>query len=132
MKKFITVILAVLYLSTSMGATVHMHYCMGKLADWGLGHNKSKTCGECGMEKKNALDDGCCKDEHKVIKNDSDQKLTESSFQLMEVMASALLPVYTHLRPVQISSVTEENPLSNAPPRCSSVAVYILKSTFLI
>ncbi|WP_276501653.1 HYC_CC_PP family protein [Terrimonas pollutisoli] len=132
MKKFLTVILAVLYLSTSMGATVHMHYCMGKLADWGLGHNKSKTCGECGMEKKNAEEDGCCKDEQKFIKNDTDQKINESSFQLMEVMGSALLPTYTHLPSVQISTVTEENPLSNAPPRSSSIAVYILKRSFLI
>ena len=47
MKKFITAILAVLYLGTSSGATIHMHYCMGKLADWGLGHKNSKTCGQC-------------------------------------------------------------------------------------
>jgi hypothetical protein len=40
MKKFITAILAVLYLGTSSGATIHMHYCMGKLAEWGLGHQK--------------------------------------------------------------------------------------------
>ena len=67
MKKFVTAILAVLYLGTSTGATVHMHYCMGKLADWGLGHNKSKTCGNCGMEKSEEKDNGCCKDEHKFV-----------------------------------------------------------------
>ena len=132
MKNIITVILAILYLSTSMGATLHMHYCMGKLADWGLVHDKSKTCGECGMEKSDAQDSGCCKDEHKLIKNDSDQKINETSFQLMEVMALAPHPVHIELSLVQISSVTEENPLSNAPPRSSSVAVYILKRTFLI
>ena len=64
MKKFITAILAVLYLGTSSGATIHMHYCMGKLADWGLGHQNSKTCGNCGMEKPDktfeALQVYCC------------------------------------------------------------------------
>ncbi|MBK8522228.1 MAG: hypothetical protein IPL54_15650 [Chitinophagaceae bacterium] len=41
-EKFITAILAVLYLGTSSGATIHMHYCMGKLAEWGLGHQNPK------------------------------------------------------------------------------------------
>jgi hypothetical protein len=36
MKKALATILAVIYLSTSIGATVHFHYCMGKLASWGL------------------------------------------------------------------------------------------------
>lgn len=131
MKKFITAILAVLYLGTSSGATVHMHYCMGKLADWGLGHKESKTCGNCGMEKSNEKDNGCCKDEHKFVKSSSDQKVVESSFQLMEVMGTAFISEYAKLPSLQLTSVTEENPVSNAPPR-SSIAVYILNRTFLI
>jgi len=132
MKKFLVTILALIYLSTSIGATVHMHYCMGKLADWGLEHNKSKTCGQCGMEKSNEKDNGCCKDEHKFIKNDTDQKVVESSFQLMEVLVVAIVSDYTDLPIIQISSVTEENPSSHAPPRSSSIAIYILQRTFLI
>ena len=34
MKKAIVSILAVLYLCSSAGATVHLHYCMGKLVNW--------------------------------------------------------------------------------------------------
>jgi hypothetical protein len=132
MKKFIISILAVLYLGTSIGAVLHMHYCMGKLADWGIGHNKSKTCGGCGMEKSNEKDNGCCTDEHKFVKNDTDQKVVESYFHLKEAMAVALLPDYIELPLIQISSVTEENPVSNAPPRRSGVAVYLLNRTFLI
>jgi hypothetical protein len=51
MKKLIVAILSLLYICTSTGATVHMHYCMGKLADWDFGHNTSKTCSGCGMKK---------------------------------------------------------------------------------
>jgi hypothetical protein len=131
MKKFIAAILALVYLSTSTGANIHMHYCMGKLADWGLGQNKSKTCGECGMEKSDEKDNGCCKDEHKFVKNTTDQKVVESSFQLIELMGTAILPGYTELPSIKISSLTEENPISHAPPR-SSVAVYILNRTLLI
>lgn len=132
MKKTLIAILAVLYISTSSGAVVHLHYCMGELADWGLGQNKSKTCGQCGMKKAVGKDSGCCKDEHKFLKNSSDQKIVKLSFQLMEAMAGSLLPGCTELHSIQISSVTEENPISNAPPRSSPVAVYILDRTFLI
>ena len=52
MKKFLTSILAFLYLSTSMGATIHLHYCMGKLASWGLIDHERKNCAQCGMIKK--------------------------------------------------------------------------------
>jgi len=105
---------------------------MGKLADWGLGHNKSKTCGECGMEKSEEKDNGCCKDEHKFVKNDGDQKIAEAGFQMMQ-LASVALPVsFVEIPDNNFSSVTEENPISHAPPRSTGVAVYILNRTFLI
>lgn len=132
MKKFITAILAVLYLGTSSGATIHMHYCMGKLADWGLGHNKSKTCGQCGMEKTESTDNGCCKDEHKFFKDDSAQKITENSLQMLQVLSAAMPAAYIELPVVEFPSLTEESPNSNAPPRTQGVPVYIRNCVFLI
>lgn len=132
MKRFAAAILAIFYLSTSTGANIHMHYCMGELADWGLGHNKSKTCGNCGMEKSDSKDNGCCKDEHKFVKNTTDQKIVESSIQLTGILGVAIVPDYSELPTIKISSLTEENPLNHAPPRSSGIAVYILNRTFLI
>lgn len=132
MKKFLVAILAFIYLGTSTGATIHLHYCMGKLADTGLGINKSKTCGECGMEKSDEKDNGCCKDELKFVKNDSDQKINEVGIKMMQ-LASTAFPVSFIESPLNnIPSVTEENPISHAPPRSGGVAVYILNRTFLI
>jgi hypothetical protein len=132
MKKFVTAILAVLYLGTSSGTTVHMHYCMGKLADWGLGHKESKTCGQCGMEKSDKKDNGCCKDEHKFLKDDSAQKVTESNLQLIQLMATALPSANIHLPELALPSLTEESPNSNAPPRTQGVPVYIRNCVFRI
>ena len=84
------------------------------------------------MEKNDAKKTSCCKDEHKFIKNDTDQKVVDSSFQLMEIAGAALLTGYSELSLLHISSVTEENPVSNAPPRDSGVAVYIFNRTLLI
>ena len=132
MKKFITAILAVLYLGTSSGATIHMHYCMGKLADWSLSVSKSKSCPKCGMEKSHKADNDCCKDEHKFLKDDSAQKLTESNLQLLQLFSVAIPTTYTELPTVGFPSVTEENPISHAPPRTHGVAIYIFKRSFLI
>ena len=90
MKKLVVAIVALLYISTSTGAPLYMHYCMGKLAGWGFGDNKSKTCGRCGMEKSEEKDNGCCKDEHTFLKNDSDQKVTTIGFQMIQLLAVAL------------------------------------------
>lgn len=133
MKKLITTILAIVYLGTFTGATVHIHYCMDKLADWGWNQEEqNETCGNCGMEKSSNEDNGCCKDEHKFIKNDFDHKTVQSSFQFIQVLATASLTSYDAIPATQFASVTEENPLSNAPPRSHKVAVYISKRTFLI
>jgi hypothetical protein len=36
MKKILVSILAVFYLASSVGATVHLHYCMDKFINWSL------------------------------------------------------------------------------------------------
>lgn len=132
MKKFIVAVLALLYISTSIGATVHVHYCMGKLAAWGLGHKETTSCGKCGMGQSLKKDNGCCKDENKFIKNNADQKGAEAVFQTVLSVAIALPVAIFELPAVAISTATEEHPISHAPPHDSGVAVYIRNCFFLI
>ena len=130
MKKIIVAIFAIFYLAISSGFTLHMHYCMNKLADWGLAQNNSSTCPKCGMKKTDNKNKGCCKDEHKFVKNYSDQKIAEAGLQLIKVAA---LPVsFIEIPSIDISTVTELTPISHAPPRCNGVAVYIRNCVFLI
>ncbi len=132
MKKFIVAILAILYISSSTGATVYMHYCMGKMANWGIGHNDSKTCGKCGMEKKDSKDNGCCKDEHKFLKNDSAQKITENNLQFLQLLSFAMPDSFIELNINNFPSLSEENPISHSPPLKNAVAVYIRNCVFRI
>jgi hypothetical protein len=132
LKKLFIAILAILYMSTSIGATIHMHYCMGKLADWGLGQNESKTCSKCGMEQSSKKDNGCCTDENKYIKNNSDQKQAATAFQMAQQLAVALPVSFYELPTTDLPSLTEENPISHAPPRDSGLAVYIRNCVFRI
>ncbi len=128
MKKVLIVILALLYISTSSGAVVHLHYCMGNLAGWGFGDDKSANCGGCGMEKK---DNGCCKDDHEFLKNDSDQRASET-VQMIQLVAVGLPVSVIEISSPDFLSVTIENPVGHDPPRASGVAEHILNCVFLI
>jgi len=125
MKRFFVAILSLLYICTSTGATVHIHYCMGKLADWGFGNSQSKTCSGCGMEKTTTGDNGCCKDEHRFLKNNTDQKIAESGFQLVQLISVAVPGNFFKMPVVDLLSISEEIPVSHAPPRSSNIPVYI-------
>lgn len=129
MKKFLVLLLAIVYLGVSSGATLHLHYCMGKLVNMGLSTQNEDACGKCGMTKKEK--NGCCQDEQKQLKTDQAQKTqAEFSFSFL-----ALEPIFLSeviISEPQFSSVNEENPTSNAPPRTQSVSLYIQNCTFLI
>jgi len=132
MKKLITAILAVVYLGTSTGATLRFHYCMGELVSWGLGSKEATHCPGCGMLKKETDSKGCCKDEHKFIKNDTDQKGTDSGLPVLLIPATDLPVALIESPSFNFAFLSEDHPVSNAPPRSHGVAVYILNRTFLI
>lgn len=132
MKKLAVFILAFVYITSSTGAVINMHYCMGKLAGWDLVQNTSKNCNNCGMKKADGKANGCCKDEHKILKNNADQKNTETVFQFMQLVASSLPTSFIDIPFINYGTVATALPLSHSPPGVGSVAVYIRNCTFLI
>ena len=126
MKKILVSILAVFYLTSSVGATVHLHYCMDELINWSLLNSDGNKCEKCGMDK----DGGCCKDENKFVKNNVDQKVAEAALQLIQT-ATVATPVALIYPPEHyFPSLIQEYPESNAPPRSKGVGIYILNSVF--
>jgi len=132
MKKFIVAILAILYISTSTGATLHLHYCMGKLVEWGFLHNKEEKCSKCGMKKSGKSDKGCCRDEHKQIKLEKDQKTPESAFQMIQGAPVTVPASFIEMPSPYFPLLTAVNPISHSPPRSCGIAVYIRNCVFLI
>ena len=130
MKRFAVAILAFLYVSTSSGATIHLHFCMGKLADWGLGHSHSNTCSKCGMDK--GEDNGCCKDVYKLVKVEQDQSTPESAIQLINILPQVAPFLYYDVISDYITSVIVKNLLSYALLRSCDVAVFVRNCVFLI
>lgn len=130
MKKFLISIVAVFYFGVSAGATVHFHYCMGELIEWGLDHQDSQKCGNCGMKKAESKD--CCKDQQQQLKIDQSQKAAHASFQFKTYPVAIALPAYQEINLNVQASLAEGHPLSHAPPRISSTPVFIRLCTYRI
>ena len=116
MKKFLVSILAVFYLGTSVGATVNLHYCMGRLVNWDLSIKETHTCGKCGMEKVKTKKNGCCEDKYQVLQVEKDQK-GEIRYQPGAPFGIAVITIFPSFTTPVPSSISEEYPVSNAPPR---------------
>lgn len=131
-KKIVASILALLFLSSSMGMTVHMHFCMDKLIEANLWHTATQdaACSNCGMKTKDTQ--GCCKDEQKVFKTDNYQQSDVTKIPALEAFALALPAQPLYLETVIISSRVKQLPRSNAPPDAGSVPTYLFNCTFRI
>ena len=136
MKKVLATILAFVYLSSSMGATIHMHYCMGKLASWGLIDHESTHCAQCGMVKKTsgtqhmAAKMDCCRDEHKQIKTDKDQKLFPSEIYKYNNTPQDIALNENATKSIQVFSSQIDHPNTNGPPLPGVVPLFVLYRNF--
>jgi hypothetical protein len=122
-KKVLVTILAVIYLATTTGATLHMHYCMGKV--FSVDFVKKDGCSKCGMKTS----EDCCKDELKVLKvNDNHQQSTSEihfapSFAIVNKQYNLTEPVFSDAALVASTH-------NNSPPTSSGTSLCILHCVF--
>jgi len=121
-----------------MGATVHLHYCMGKLFSWSLIDKDSKNCGQCGMPKDSkdshcfSFKDGCCKDTQAHFQLDKNQKTTESNY-VFSAPSVAAIPVTTiSLTDHYVDAYITGYPTTNSPPGPDKVPLFIRNCIFRI
>jgi hypothetical protein len=129
MKRFITILLAFLYITLTSGFTVNAHYCMGKLASVNF---KSQADDVCNMCSKSGKKGKCCKDEYKYCKVDVSShqvaKVQQSSEPSVKVLS---LPVIIVLVPaLTVTHLTTFN--NHGPPDYGNTPLYIQYCTYLI
>jgi hypothetical protein len=138
MKKVFAGILAFLYLSTSMGATIHLHYCMGKLISWGISNHDNKHCDYCGMLKSTSqaghlmANNGCCSDRHEELKTDLDQNLPLGKFEWskLSLLSAGINGLYSSEYPA--SPVCMGLHATHAPPVPDGKPVFLRNCNFRI
>lgn len=129
-KKIAAILLVLVYVSATVGATVHLHYCMNEFVGWTLYDDRSDKCGKCGMEGKN--EEGCCKDEHRHFKLKADHQNTKGVPFLSSLVTPAVVVPVSDF--TCLSSIVFSKEYSNyhPPPDIQKEDLYIFYCFFLI
>jgi len=118
MKKFLVTILALIYLTSTVGATLRLDCCLENLVTLGLGANTHNDAWS-----KEIKD---CKDEHKQAKQGHEQKHNNAHIRVVKnfpVTVTTCFPAYSFNA---IASLTEAYPVNNAPPQKAAIPLFIL------
>jgi hypothetical protein len=128
-KRIAAILLLLIYTSATMGATIHLHYCMNDFVGWSLWHSANSKCGKCGMKEKKG---SCCKDEHKEIKLKTEhQKSAAVDFiNIFSTPALAIPFANCSFKLLQHKKFTYAN--FHPPPGIQNKRLYVLYGVFLI
>ena len=126
MKKIIALLLAVLYIGTTSGVVLNVHYCMGKISSVKVDNFRNTFC-KCGKKEAGGH---CCKTEIRVAKFSNDHQASVASFDVKA--AAVILPWQISLIDLCETSANIPVPAdANAPPGISS-KIYIENCVFRI
>ena len=130
MKKIIATILLALYFAASSGATLEMHFCMGKFVAIHLVNTSTETesCKGCGMEKKK----GCCENKHHIIKTDKQYDVNNSPVIITSPINILVAFFISNSNTKVFTTSYITFPLSNSPPNVTNVPAYIINCTYLV
>ena len=90
MKKLVASITVLVYFVMTCGVVVDLHYCMGRIQSVDFYASEKEYCSKCGMHSSEAK--GCCKNEVKIIKLQSDQNKASVSYSIRNLDAPNNLP----------------------------------------
>ncbi len=125
MKKLITAIIAILYLGSSSGVAMEIHYCMGKKSGIEFYSAQSKVCGKCGMTEKK----GCCHDKHQFYKIQDAHKIVsaDDKADLSAPLIAFNFPAYEfHLYSTEADKVFQ----NHSPPQYTKPSDCIMNCVF--
>lgn len=118
MKKFFVTILAVVYLTSTFGATVRLDCCIEKLVSYAIGASTH--------ELQWSEDKGNCKDDHKQAKPGHEQKRNDAKIRVAKVVPASITTSFPDYSFHAVSTLTETYPVNNAPPHLATVPLFIL------
>jgi hypothetical protein len=130
-KKACAFILALFYLSFSVGATLYQHYCMGEFVGASLLDLKEEECGKCGMQKHTEESKNCCKDVPIVIKTNDSHTFSQIAYDIGT--STFISPtVYFISDGLSILKAQTENLYRGHSPPLPSSSLYIRFQNFRI
>lgn len=129
MKKILVAILLLTYTFAASGASVELHYCMGKLIGWEFDYTSKHNCSNCGMPVKDKK--GCCDNKQIQSKIDKDQQASFNNISLATDLVSTA-PVYAVVDDAVIILKAAAHTSIHAPPLINRNPAYLLNRNFRI
>ncbi len=130
MKKLVAIFFLIIYSLTTVGATIHSHYCMGEYMGSSIYHSSNNKCEKCGMTK--AKSKGCCQDEHKYVSLKREHNQTKASVEIPNFFAEVTIPVFISYDFVTVSHNIETATIIHPPPPIHKQRLHLLNCVFLI
>jgi CDGSH-type Zn-finger protein len=110
MKRFIVLILALIYFTTSSGMVVNLHYCMGKISSVKVNVLAKNLCG-CGKKETK----GCCKTEHKVVKISDNHNPSYTNYSFENTFSTVPVTYYFVANSYAVNAQTKQF-VNHSPP----------------
>lgn len=129
MKKIFVAILLFTYAFAASGASVKLHYCMGKLIGWDFDYASKNDCRNCGMKVK--PNKGCCDNKQIQAKVDKDQQAAYNYISFANHHIS-IVPAYTIVDNALLQIKAIAQPSIHAPPLISHTPTYLFNCNFRI
>jgi len=129
MKKILVTILLAAYTFAASGASVDLHYCMGKLIGWDFDYHAKNDCSKCGMQTK--PDKGCCDNKQIQSKIDKDQQAAYNNISFSNDLPT-LVPAFSFFNNITYSSIIVTHPSTHGPPLISPASLYLFNCNFRI
>ena len=127
MKKLLVAIIAILYMASSSGVAMEIHYCMGKKSGVEFYGSTNVKCGKCGMTEKK----GCCQDKHQFYKL-KDAHKTVSGNEIPEISIVAISTNFVSFNYHVISTLDDNAFKNHSPPQFTKPSTCILNCNFRI
>ena len=118
MKKFLVTILALVYLTSTFGATVRLDCCLEKLVSVTFGTTAHEDLWS--EEKEN------CKDDHKQSRLGHEQKRNDAKIRVAKFVPPSFTTGFPEYSFHAVSTLTEAYPVNNAPPQQAKIPLFIL------
>ncbi|MBI2730202.1 MAG: hypothetical protein HYX40_05535 [Sphingobacteriales bacterium] len=120
----------ILYLVTTSGVVVTIHYCMGKISSADYGVANVHFCDKCGI-KESGKKKGCCHSENKIYKIDDSHNFVKASSDLVKITATVPGRIINAEQPVH-DTETLLALQYHSPPDKRRTVVYLYNNVFRI
>jgi hypothetical protein len=128
MKRIVACFTVVVYLAFACGVMVNYHFCMDRYTTFGLYQPAGNSCHVCGMHTKKK---GCCHDEVKIIRIQSDYQATSLSWSLKNVPLPQTINSASFSENL-LRQTSVVNKIDHSPPFLNIQDIYLQDRVFRI